>query len=85
MKVYYTKYALTSGILIVEGELSERNPGYLSINRLDKMVMQGLLHPGEWFETWEAAVDKAETMRANAIKSAEKKISKLRNMKWVKP
>lgn len=75
MQVYITKYALTKGIEIVEAELSDR----VSDNIFTIEKCSRYFHKGDWCLTKEDAINKAEEMRANKIKSLEKQIEKLKN------
>jgi hypothetical protein len=52
MKVYYTKYALTSGIQAMEGEPWAHDPKYLNYG---EGLNEHLLNPGTWFESWDDA------------------------------
>ena len=81
MKAYITKYALTTGIQERDGEVSKEYPNAFKATKLD----------GEWFQTttywkphWHTnrinAVLRARDMQAKAIKSAKKKLAKLRKM-----
>lgn len=78
MKVYVTKYALNNGI--VEKEVKDVGNGAVEV--LEKWG--GYLHGEgkEWHRTWESAVARAEEMRQRKIKSVEKQLAKLKNMKF---
>lgn len=80
MKVYITKYALTTGILTEDdGEVSEESPGMVSCKSLGVFA---IFHGKDWHATPEAALVRAEEMRGKKIKSLEKQIAKLRVMKF---
>lgn len=80
MKAYITKYALTDGIEEAEGELSPEG-NLFKRNGLDWFWSPYVRKP-DWHETREDAVKRANEMRDKAIKSAEKKLSKLRKMRF---
>lgn len=79
-KVYVTEYALTSGVYLTEAEISkcgrfatERKPlGAYNTNTLGKSA----------FFTVEEAKANFEQRKASAIKSAEKKIKKLKTLEF---
>ena len=80
MKVYVTKYALTTGILTAEdGEVREESPGMVSCKSLGVFAN---FHGKDWHKTPEAALIRAEEMCGNKIKSLEKQIAKLRVMNF---
>lgn len=80
MKAYITKYALTNGIEEVDGNFV----GGQTFERTD--IGRNPFRPYErkpdWHETREDAVKRANEMRDKAIKSAEKKLAKLRKMRF---
>lgn len=79
-KVYVTKYALTGGVRLGRvqkvwtGGASGRT--YVDVNSCAYVLGK------EAHVTHGGAVDEFERMRASAIKSAEKKLEKLRAMKF---
>lgn len=78
MKVYITKYALSDGILEKEAEECDRFPGMI-------ITDDGAHFHGEgknWTRTKEAAVARAQEMKAKKIKSLKKQIEKLERMKF---
>jgi len=80
MKAYITKYALTTGIEETGGELS---PEYKLFKRTGpEWSWAPYYHKPDWHETREDAVKRANEMRDKAIKSAEKKLAKLRKMRF---
>lgn len=81
MKVYITKYALTRGIMSVDGDVSGSSP--------DMFVVSGrpnqFFHKGEWFEDWNAADRRAYDLQRAKIISLEKAIKKLKAMEFERP
>lgn len=74
MKYWITKYALTQGIFELEAE-----------DRGDEMIKgkgYDYFHAGEFFSDKENAIKKAELMREKKIKSVEKQLQKLKEMKF---
>lgn len=79
--VFVTKYALTQGIMYLRVLWSEDSPGMV---RTPGSFRQHFHTEGkDWHRTAEGAIDRAEEMRVNAIASAEKKIKRLRQIKFV--
>lgn len=78
MKVWITKYALTSGIVEIEGEITESGSLYDMRSSLP-MYYHG--EGKEWHRTKESAIKKAEEMRQKKIESLKKQIKKLEEMK----
>lgn len=79
IKVFITKYALTEGITEVDAELCDI-PGMILVKK--KGYFDSYYHGEDWHRTRESAVKRAELMRDKAIKSAEKKIQKLKNLQF---
>ncbi len=81
MKVWITKYALTTGISEIEAEICTG-----SSTEMIKEIRSGcypVYYHGkgrDWHETLEGAKVKAESMRIKQIKTLEKKIAKLKKM-----
>lgn len=85
MKIWVTKYALTEGIRTHDNaKLCE---GYTT-----RMVecgagggggIVGYYHGDDWHTTEEAALARAEAMRLKAVAALEKKLAKLKKMKFV--
>lgn len=71
MKVWITKYALTSGIKEMEVEQSENFPDMV-YDRNDTYHGEGR----DWHRTRESAIAKAEQMRLKKIESLKKQIAK---------
>lgn len=67
MRAYITANALEDGIQALDGEVNEFGSFYVTYKT-------GALHvyfKGEWFETWEEALDDAERQREEAIEELE--------------
>ena len=79
IKVFITKYALTDGIIEKDAELCDDNK---MIKVSGKGYFTTYFHGEDWHRTRESAVKRAEIMRDRAIKSAEKKIAKLKNLQF---
>ena len=73
---WVTKYALTDGVLKVQGEVSRS---------ASTMFIYGeywqTAHCEEWHRTEQAALDRAEFMRTKKIASLEKQLAKMRALK----
>lgn len=80
MQIYSTKYALTDGI--VEKEVRDVGDGMVEVLEGYGYYLHG--EGKEWHRTWESAVARAEEMRHKKIKSVEKQLEKLKNMKFEK-
>lgn len=79
MKTYWiTKYALTDGIFEIESELY--NDGMVMDSR--KNPLRVYYHTGDFHDTHELAIAKAEKMRAAKIKNLRKQIEKLEALKF---
>lgn len=77
MKAWITKYALTSGIIQIEGEITENGLLY-DIHTSFPTYYHG--EGNEWHRTKESAIAKAEEMRQKKIESLKKQIKKLETM-----
>ena len=79
MKVWITKYALTSGIL--EKEVKDFGDG--SVREIENSFPIYYHGEGkEWHRTKESAIAKAEEMRKKKIASLKKQIEKLEKMEF---
>lgn len=78
MKVWISKYALTKGIYEVEVITTEFET--MVVDKSNPTFM--FYHKGEWHKTKEDAIKRAEEMRNKKIKSLEKQINKLKNMRF---
>lgn len=80
MKFYITKYALTGGITICEGEIVHTiNPKMISVKYGSFNVHY---HKPHWHESAGDALAQAELMRVAKLKSIEKSRKKLEAMKF---
>ena len=79
MKVWITKYALTDGIIEAEG----KPYGFEWVSASwDNGFRCSVFGQGEWFDTKERAIAKAEEMRQKKIASLKKRIEKLEEMRF---
>lgn len=62
MKVWITKYALTTGIWVVDADMSERNAGMIFWRPKGGGLLQ-FAHGKDWWLTEADAIDRAEEMR----------------------
>lgn len=79
IKVYVTKFALTKGIFETIADVSENYPNLASASAHN---FRDIYHKPFWHTTREEAVAQAEKMRIAKIKSVEKQLKKLQNMKF---
>jgi len=80
VKRYVTKYALTKGVLIMEGVFRPNYPDYF---RPDGFYMG--LWKTENFASWAEALLDAEKRRAKKLASLRAQIAKLEALVFVKP
>lgn len=81
IKIFNTKYCLTSGIL--EQDAIEVGDGMVEIPKTGKTFAYWLHGEGkEWHRTLDSAILHAEDMKAKKISSLNKSISKLENLKF---
>ncbi|WP_457797593.1 hypothetical protein [Methylocystis sp. S23] len=80
MRVWITKYALSSGVFEMDADHDERWPDMVSnrSNRLQNFHGDGR----DWHRTKESALVKAEEMRVAKIEALKKQIAKLENMRF---
>ena len=76
MKVYITKYSLSSGIIEAEGK--DIGNGYVSVKDFYSVFKIGK----DCFDTMESAIKKAEDMRKKKISSLEKKIEEMKKLRF---
>jgi hypothetical protein len=77
VKVWITKYALSSGIREEEAEICEDvNVEMIRVGKQVTMCSE-YFHGEDWHRTREGAVARAEKMREKKIASLKKKIEKL--------
>ena len=79
MKVWITKYALTDGIIEAEGESCGLE--WVSAS-WDNGYRCNDFEQGEWFDTKERAIQKAEEIRQKKIASLKKQIEELEGMRF---
>ena len=80
MKVFVTKYALSSGIQEVEGELAASTPSMFCQKTTSGWTTYYHGEGKKWHRTKEGALAKAEAMRVAKIASLRKQITKLQEM-----
>lgn len=82
MKVWITKYALTTGIIESEGEIHGQNSNMVRIQRGGRYPELFHTEGKEWHRTEEAAKIRARIMRDAKIESLHKQVNKLLNLKF---
>ena len=82
MKIWITKYALTTGIQEVDdAEISSASPSMISVPSLG--VFATFHGEGrEWHRTEDAAVERADLMRYKKIAALDKQIKKLEAIRF---
>lgn len=80
MKVFITKYALTSGIKEIEAE-ETTIPGMIK-DTGQRFTSMYHTEGKDWHRTIESAVKRAEDMRDRKIASLKKQLGKLENMEF---
>lgn len=78
MRAFVTKYALSKGILEVEGSRRDKGRGLIVWTNGHMQFFYG----NDWHETREAALARAEQMRDNRVKSLRKQIARLESLTW---
>jgi hypothetical protein len=77
IKIWVTKYALTEGIFEKEAYVDNEDEKWAStVNE------SGGYYGNDWHSSKEKAIKHAEIIRIRKIKSLEKQIDKLKNMKF---
>lgn len=79
MKVYITKYALSSGIFDIDAEIGES--GMVSENSEYHRCFHG--EGKEWHKTLENAKKYAEDMRLKKVASLKKQLAKYEKMRFI--
>jgi hypothetical protein len=79
MKVWITKYALTSGIFEVDAETCT-SPSLIAVRKPGELT--AYFHNNDWHKSKEDAIARAEEMRAKKIASLRKSIAKLEAMSF---
>ena len=77
IKAWVTKYALTTGIKLVDGEVC--NGTMLSYDTYS------YAHGNDWHRTPEAALERAEEMRKAKIGSLRKSLAKMQRLEFKAP
>ena len=78
--VYITKYALTKGIH--KDEAARLPEDYPNMAISGSGSGYGYFHGNDWHLTKEAAIARAKEMQVNKIKSLEKQLKKIKNLKF---
>lgn len=81
IKAWVTKYALTDGIFVVDGKVSDGYLLYLG----HESVLTSFAYDDDWHRTKEAALARAEQMRMKKIAALRKQLAKLEAMVFVAP
>ena len=81
MKFWITKYALSTGIQEVDGEIAGTSGSMVLYGHgYSRQAAHG--EGKDWHRTREAAVERAKKMRVAKIASLRKSIEKLEKMTW---
>lgn len=81
MKVWITKYALTSGIFEAEAKICTNiSPTMISVN--EDGTPNQCFHGNDWHRTVGDALSRAEEMRIARLKSLDKQAKKIAAMKF---
>lgn len=75
MKVYITRYALTTGVNIAEVEKISEYPHMVRCDR--KYLLSRYYHKPHWHETPEEAAARVAEMKASRIKSLHRALKKI--------
>ena len=78
MKVWITRYALTSGISEENGEQSEFSPNMVSYGRYGHAHGEGK----QWHKSLSEAIKRAEVLRTKKIASLRASIAKLEALRF---
>ena len=81
MRVYITKYALTTGIIVAEARVVETVLDGTMIHAQDR----GYFYLPDWHVTAESALQRCEEMRARKLKSIERQHKKLSETIFIVP
>lgn len=81
MKVYVVKYALTQGIRVVEGEVSDVVLGRLYVTS----SVHAYFSKDEWTTSPEKALQRAENKRQKRITSLRRQLDKMERLTFVVP
>ncbi len=81
MKVWVTKYALSVGILAIEGRVSADTPG-LFVPVKEDGAFQAYFHKPYWHESRESAIEHAKLLADRKCKSLLKSVAKIQKIDW---
>lgn len=76
LRVWITKYALTTGIFVVDAHSSTERPGM--VHYISNAGYRSFAHGRDWHLSEAGAKARAEEMRLNRIASLEAQLAKLR-------
>lgn len=82
MKVFITKYALTSGVEVKEATVWKENTNCIHI---EGAVWNGFFCKPDWHDNWVDALARCEKMRSAKVKSCKKQLAKLEKMEFKEP
>lgn len=86
VKAYITKYCLSTGITIAEGEIFDKN---FAVRSNNTEWPQEIYENNDWHLKWEDALARAEHCRLDRIRSekrrAKRTVTKLENLTFSKP
>lgn len=80
MKLFITKYALTSGIEEVEGNISDQYTNMCTYQK--EGCYPQYAHGDDWHTDKKKAIDRASVMREKKIASLRNQIKKLEGLKF---
>jgi hypothetical protein len=80
VRAWVTKYALTTGIEVVDGRVAHKISSDMFCYGNHETA-----HGKDWHRTPEAALSRAEEMRANKIKSLHASIKKMEKLEFKVP
>jgi len=83
LKAWITKYALTKGIIEIEGRISDNFPSMFCFKRGVGYYEETAHGEGkDWHRTKESALARAEEMRIAKLKSLDKQMKKIAALKF---
>lgn len=80
-EVFIAKYALTQDIYTTKVKVN----GTDAVDYPEKGYGMVFYHKGDWFETYEGALARAEELRTRRIASLKRSIAKLEKLKFTNP
>lgn len=84
MDVYITRYVLTAGISRAKAEASGVSVDTIIVRYKGRMGFD-MYHRGDWCQSWEGALKRAEEMRRKKLASLEKSIEKVKAIEFREP